>query len=236
MSSSSTVILQRSSLFWISLTLVSSSLMAIRYRPTLPQSSNLMLLCNFCSRRGSAINSDHYADRRNSSTESSASSRMSFLSTLHSSVNINSGLSTRDSRLQVSLSSATSWTSHNPPDPHAPYTIAGLRNENASAQVGTAGGYIEHTDQGAGTYLLHVGAQFYEAADGGTQSAKGHSVLNPDHSYQIQHQWIAYNMAPMDRYQQQIIRDEPYGYGYITVSEESSGGMWDGSLPTVDLP
>jgi hypothetical protein len=107
------------------------------------------------------------------------------------------------SRTSADSSAATSWSPHDNPFSQSPSTERYPRTDNIRGAA--------HPHQVAAPYLLHIGAQFYEVVNGRTHGVKSHLGWNIDYPYQVQPQWAASNMAPIDRYQRQTIRDEPYG-------------------------
>jgi hypothetical protein len=162
------------------------------------------------------------ADPSGSSREMSGTSQSSYHTTLRSSTSTKRGSHSQrsQSRASADSSAATSWSSNHELGPRDPWTNA--HTGFGAAQFTPINGNVAYTHEGGDSRLLHIGAHFHDVVDGGTRTVISTPEWHMDPRYQSPGQPVAYNMAPMERFQQQTLGEEPYGYGYMNVEGESS--------------
>jgi hypothetical protein len=83
------------------------------------------------------------------------------------------------------------------------------------------GSYVPNPLSDPDASFLHVGAQFYGVVDTGTQADMGSSTVATRSPYHLSPQVTTSNLAPMERYQQQTITEEPFGYMSTDAHEEA---------------
>jgi hypothetical protein len=129
---------------------------------------------------------------------------MSSHSAIRSSTNSSWGSNPQDLQLQdTQHTSASSWTSHNAPHPSS---------NNGSLPFNFTNPEVPYIDQGTDPYLLHIGAQFYNTLDTGSQLTVQQAEWLMDSRYEAQPHSVTSDLQPMERYRQETLDDSPYVY------------------------